>query len=70
MSVCSSVTSYFCILSYRQLDRARLPESGVETISLLVKSNHIKEVNQATPPRFLVTCEDMAVGFFSLNMGD
>lgn len=32
--ICSSVTSYFMILSSRQLDRGRLPES---------KSDHIRD---------------------------
>lgn len=34
-STCSSGTSYFWALSYGQLDRARLPESGVGMLSLL-----------------------------------
>lgn len=44
-SVCSSVTSYFGILSCRQLDGARHPESGVRMLGLVIEG-----VNQGPLP--------------------
>lgn len=63
------MTNYFWILSYGQLGRGRLPKWGGNA-QPSEKSSPIKEVNQGPLPKFLVTFEDIAGGFFGLNVGD
>lgn len=47
-SMHSHVTSYFWVLSYGQLDKARLPESRVEMLHLLVSQTVLKGSTRAS----------------------